>query len=149
MQEINVLQNVIQKQCELLLHPTNPYFEIPQKYTIIMEFIISKRADKYLLLSAKEIANECNFNLDSSIITCFSYLQDIGILLFNKNTNMICTDPQILGKAMACFLIPPEQFHSVFKNSPNPQQRSLLTKVSEVYGLNWVARNNRNFCTIS
>lgn len=48
---------------------------------------------------------ESSFWLDDII---YAFLQELGFIIFNRATKMVCLDPQILAKALACFVMPPE-----------------------------------------
>lgn len=50
--------------------------------------------------------------------TCYSFLQDMGVILFNRSTQMICLNPQLLAKALACIVMPPEHEKLVYGGIP-------------------------------
>lgn len=103
------LKSVITKECNELLQVQNSFFKIPTAYSLIENQIEKQNS---LIISMASIANE-----KVDVVYCLNYLQDIGVILFNRNTHMICTDPQLLGKTMACFLMPNSQISHYFGGS--------------------------------
>lgn len=63
----------------------------------------------------------------------FSVLQDLGFLLFNRNTKMVCLNPQLLAKALACFVMPPEHEKIAYSVIPTTIRRmSIIPMVFDV-----------------
>lgn len=132
MDNITNLQKAIEEECKTILQKTNPYYFIPKKYSLVAEEIERNRELQYLLLPAQQILK----NVSDIDLTCLSYFHDIGMILFNKSTKMICTDPQLLGKAMACFIFSKDHLDSLFQKTDTNSRcsvfetLSILTKVS-------------------
>lgn len=51
----------------------------------------------------------------------------MGLILFNRNTQMLCLDPQLLAKALACFVMPPLHAEMVYgKEAPSYREYTIL-----------------------
>lgn len=90
------------------------------------------RAEKKLIVHTSAIPDTL-IRKEQSNDTCFSFLQDMGVILFNRSNQMICLDPQLMAKALACFLMPPQHELLVYgRVSDELKGMSILTRVSDV-----------------
>lgn len=101
------LKNEFEKQVNEILQERNSFFKVPKLYKLIAERIEEAQKKKKILIS-------CERRND----TCYSFLQDMGLLLFNRNTQMVCIDPQLIAKALAVFVMPPNHEAVIFANVP-------------------------------
>ena len=88
----------------------NTFFRVPKIYKVIAEQLEeAKKNGKLLVPCDKTNGND----------TCYSFLQDMGIILFNRNTQMVCVDPQLMAKVLALFVMPPAHEEAIFGNIPS------------------------------
>lgn len=51
---------------------------------------------------------------------CFSFLHNIGYIVYNFNTKKICTDPALLARIMACFVFNPDHDLRIYQATSTP-----------------------------
>lgn len=109
---------MLEKQALSILQEKNSFFLVPKLYKLVAEkFATSKINGRLLIQSDIAEGND----------TCYSFLQDMGLIVFNRNTQRICLDPQLLAKALACFVMPPEHEKVIYGViSPSIRELSIL-----------------------
>lgn len=124
---VAALHDVLEEQVYLILSEKNSFFRVPRSYKLTAETIEEiKKTEGRLLLSVSAVSEKFT---DKTHIndTCFSFLQDMGIILFNRNTQMICLEPQLLAKALACFVMPVMHEQMVYGTvAPQIKELSIL-----------------------
>lgn len=114
---ISNLRRHLQLQVQEIFQSNNDFFQVPRVYKEL-----ANKLSKY-----KELLMKAPVGYSDS---CFSFLQDMGIVLFNRRTKMICLNPQILAKAIACFVMPPEHEKLVYeKIAPHIKNLSIIPGV--------------------
>lgn len=113
----------LNKQIETLLTPKNHFYQVPKIYTTVRDKAKSVyQTSKNILISSKKLDKRATN-------ACFNFLQDMGVILFNNQTEMACLNPQLIAKALACFVMPPEHEELVFDIVPEIRKLSILPKV--------------------
>lgn len=103
------LRRLLAEQAKNIFHEHNSFFQVPKIYSEVdKELRTLKSSTNKIFLHTSEIS------IPEVNDTCYIFLQDMGLVLFNRNTQVLCLDPQLLAKAFACFVMPPEHEHIVY-----------------------------------
>lgn len=117
---LDQLREIIKKETKNILQQHNPFFKVPKMYKQVAKRIKNEKSKLLLSTTTFRGVND----------TCFAFLQDMGIILFNRMTKMICLDPQVIAKALACFVMPSEHEKIVFRTLPQSiRDLSIISQV--------------------
>ena len=101
---------------------------LPTIYKLVVTEISEFHDLGHFTISVKELFW---LHLTDSPQNCLSYLHDIGIIIYKKNSSKVCINPPLLSKAMALFIFPDEHKNILFpqniKNSDHFLKKSILS----------------------
>lgn len=118
------LRQVLKTEVKKIMQEHNSFFKVPKKYKEAEKMISDLKRSNRLLVALNQIphANE----------TCCAFLQDMGIILFNQRSKKICLNPQVIAKALACFVMPKEHEKEVYGEISSAKDPSILSYVRKV-----------------